>query len=170
MLENQSSQMENVIQSQQLLFQYFFSFSNFHFHKDASERPVDADWQFIGPCYSWSHYQDELLEQAPIAFPKDTPGRWDKEAGKVPRKSLVDVRQHYKDLFMTYRRSTQDELSFHVMRIMMTRGVGEESTERVRYHLGLSRERKVFSGQKRSTSKTNRFSVSSFLFSLPNKY
>lgn len=71
---------------------------------------------------------------------------------------------------MTYRRSTQDELSFHVMRIMMTRGVGEESTERVRYHLGLSRERKVFSGQKRSTSKTNRFSVSSFLFSLPNKY
>lgn len=96
-------------------------------------------------------------------------------SGKVPEKSPVDVRQHYEDLFTTYWRSISDELSFHVMRIMMTRGVGVESAERVRYHLGPnrdtsgSRERKVFLGQKRITGKTKKFSVSSSSFFLPNK-
>ncbi|KAJ8749881.1 hypothetical protein K2173_013796 [Erythroxylum novogranatense] len=47
---------------------------------------------------SWSRLEDKLFERALVAFPENTPERWEKIACQVPGKSWADVRQHYEEL------------------------------------------------------------------------
>ncbi|KAH9324767.1 hypothetical protein KI387_004945, partial [Taxus chinensis] len=46
----------------------------------------------------WTLQENKIFENALAKYDKDTPDRWEKVAARLPRKSAIDVRQHYEDL------------------------------------------------------------------------